>query len=51
MKKIILQVLEELKDSQINLQSESARENIAEDLYKRLDKYVVDILELSMIGE
>ena len=29
MKQIILQVFEELKDSQINLQSESARENIS----------------------
>jgi hypothetical protein len=51
MKQIILQVLEELKDSQINLQSESAREDIAEELYKRLDKYVVDVLELAMTGE
>lgn len=51
MKQIILQVLEELKDSQINLQSESTREDIAEELYKRLDKYVVDVLELAMTGE
>lgn len=51
MKQIILQVLEELKDSQINLQSESAREDIAEELCKRLDKYVVDVLELAMTGE
>ena len=36
MKEIILQVLDELKDSQINLASESARQDIANEIYKRI---------------
>lgn len=36
MKQIILQVLDELKDSQINLASESARQDIANEIYKRI---------------
>lgn len=36
MKQIILQVLDELKDSQINLASECARQDIANEIYKRI---------------
>ena len=36
MKEIILQVLDELKDSQINLASECARQDIANEIYKRI---------------
>ena len=39
MKQIILQVLDELKDSQINLASESARKGIANEIYKRIKDY------------
>ena len=44
MKEIILQVLDELKDSQINLASESARQDIANKIYERVDEYVVETL-------
>ena len=44
MKEIILQVLDELKDSQINLASESAREYLANKIHERVDAYVVETL-------
>lgn len=44
MKEIILQVLDELKDSQINLASESARQDIANKIHERVDAYVVQTL-------
>ena len=44
MKEIILQVLDELKDSQLNIASESAREYLANKIHKRVDEYVVQTL-------
>ena len=44
MKEIILQVLDELKDAQINLASESAREYLANKIHERVDEYVVKTL-------
>lgn len=44
MKEIILQVLDELKDSQLNIASESAREYLANKIHERVDEYVVETL-------
>jgi len=44
MKEIILKVLDEFKDSQINLGSESAREFLANKIHERVDEYVVKTL-------
>jgi hypothetical protein len=51
MKEIILEVLDELKDSQLNISSESARLMLANKLHEELDKYVVNVLESAIIGE
>ena len=51
MKEIILEVLDELKDSQFNISSESARIMLADKLHDKLDKYVVEVLESAIIGE
>ena len=40
MKEIILQILDEMKDSQINIASESAREFLANKIIKGLDNYI-----------
>jgi len=40
MKEIILQILDEMKDSQINISSESARENLADKIMEGLDSYI-----------
>jgi len=40
MKEIILQILDEMKDSQINIASESARENLANKIMQGLDSYI-----------
>lgn len=40
MKQIILQILDEMKDSQINIASESAREHLADKIMEGLDSYI-----------
>lgn len=40
MKEIILQILDEMKDSQMNIASESARENLANKIMQGLDSYI-----------
>ena len=40
MKEIILQILDEMKDSQINIASESAREHLADKIMEGLDSYI-----------
>jgi hypothetical protein len=40
MKEIILQILDEMKDSQINIASESAREYLADKIMEGLDSYI-----------
>jgi len=40
MKEIILQILDEMKDSQINIASESAREFLANKIIQGLDNYI-----------
>lgn len=40
MKEIILQILDEMKDSQINISSESAREFLANKIIQGLDNYI-----------
>jgi len=40
MKEIILQILDEIKDSEINIASESAREFLANKIIQGLDNYI-----------
>ena len=40
MKEIILQILDEMKDSQINIASEHAREHLADKIMEGLDSYI-----------
>ena len=40
MKEIILQILDEMKDSQMNIASEGARENLANKIMQGLDSYI-----------
>lgn len=50
MKEIILKVLSEVSLNQLNLQSESAREMIANKLEPELQKYVQEIVEFSVMS-
>ena len=40
MKEIILEILDEMKDSQINIASEHAREHLADKIMEGLDSYI-----------
>tara|TARA_A200000159_G_C7322489_1_gene339417 strand:- start:577 stop:768 length:192 start_codon:yes stop_codon:yes gene_type:complete len=50
MKEIILKVLSEVSLNQLNLQSESAREMIANKLEPELQKYVQEVVEYAVMG-
>mgnify|MGYP003640964904 CR=1 FL=1 len=51
MHEIIIKVLEEIKDDQINMSSEYAREILADKLVEKLDPYLVNVIESVLIGE
>ena len=50
MKEIILNVLEDSSNSQINLQSKSAREMIANKLEEKLQPHVNQLIEEIVVG-
>ena len=50
MKEIILKVLEDSSNSQINLQSKSAREMIANKLEEKLQPHVNKLIEEIIVG-
>jgi hypothetical protein len=50
MKEIILKVLNEISLNQLNLQSDSAREMIANKLEPELQKYAQEMVELAVMG-
>jgi len=50
MKEIILKVLEDSSNSQLNLQSESARTMLANNLEEKLQPHVTQLIEEIVVG-